>query len=181
MVVGVAEVAQVLQLRLLQAGGDRDDRGPFGQAGLLRGPSGIGDVVSSGAAIVITSDDPDATVDAWQNVLDAIEDSAGDTTGIDVERDGNRVVISAGDYLDSVLTPDERLGDLDAFRRAVPQSEGANSVVYLDLKDMINLVDDVSGSGSLDFADGIQALGLTTAIESDDSYSFALRLTTEAK
>ena len=32
----VAEVAQVLQLRLLQAGGDRDHRGPLGQAGLLR-------------------------------------------------------------------------------------------------------------------------------------------------
>jgi glycine/D-amino acid oxidase-like deaminating enzyme len=131
---------------------------------------------------VITSDDADATADAWQDLIDTAEDNAGDTIGLDIEQDGSRVVISAGDYLDTVLKPDERLGDLDAFRRALPAADKANSVLYIDVNELLSVLDDVTGSNdAFDFADGVQALGVSTTQTSDDSYSFVLRVTTEAE
>ena len=143
--------------------------------------SGFGDFVGSGAALVITSDDADATVDAWEDLIDNAEDNLGDKLGLDIEQSGNRVVISAGDYLDTVLEPDERLGELEAFRRALPAADKATSVMYLDVKELLNVLDDLGGDGAFDFADGVQALGITTTQTSDDSYAFVLRVTTEAE
>ncbi len=141
----------------------------------------LGDVAESGAAIVITTDDADATASIWEDLLDTAEDSAGDDLGIDVEQDGNRVIISSGDYLETLINPDERLGDSEAFRRAIPQHDSAGSLLYLDIEELANLVDDLSGgSGVLDFLDGAVALGVSSTVVSDDSYTFVIRLTTEA-
>lgn len=149
---------------------------------LQDGSSGFSDFVGSGAALVITTDDADATVGAWEDLIDTAEDGIGDKLGLDIEQDGNRVVISSGDYLETVLKPDERLGDLEAFRRALPAADSATSVIYLDVDELSGIVDDLSGgSGVLDFADGLTALGATTTQTSKDSYAFVLRLTTEAK
>jgi len=144
--------------------------------------SEFGDVIGSGAALVITSDDTDATADAWQDLIDTAEDNVGDKIGLDIEQDGNRVVISAGDYLDTVLKPDERLGELEAFRRALPAADKASSVLYIDVDELLNVLDDVTGSNdAFGFADGVQALGVSATQTSDDSYSFVLRVTTEAE
>ncbi len=145
------------------------------------GDGSLGDVAESGAAIVITTDDADATASAWEDLLDTAEDNLDTKLGIDVEQDGKRVIISGGDYLETVVDPDERLGDLEAFRRAVPQHETASALLYLDVAGLADLYGDVAGGGdSLDFLDGVQALGFTTRPLSGDSYSFVLRVTTEA-
>jgi len=145
------------------------------------GMSAFGDFIGSGAALVINTDDADATASAWEDLIENAEDSLGDSIDVDIEQDGDRVVISSGDYLETVLDPDERLGDLEAFRRAIPDAENATSIIYIDVNELGNLVDDVSGGGVFDFADGVQSLGMTTTQLSDDSYSFVLRVTTEAE
>ena len=151
---------------------------------LEQGPSGIGDSVGSGAALVIISDDADATVSAWEDVIERAEDSSGEKLDFEIEQDGHRVVVSAGDYLETVLDPDERLGQVDAFRRALPAADKANSVFYLDVQQIVDLVDELGGSGmgdALEFLDGVKALGMSTTQTSDDSYSFVVRVTTEAE
>ena len=141
---------------------------------------GVGEVAETGAGIVVTTDDTTATVEAWESVIDSLEDAAGDKLGLDIEEDGNRVIISGGDYLETLLDPDERLSDTEAFRRAVPNAGDASAVLYLDVKELIDLLGDVTGGGSFDYADGLQAIGMTTTPLSDDSYGFSLWLTTEA-
>jgi hypothetical protein len=143
--------------------------------------SDLGEVIETGAAIVITSDDPEATADAWDDLIERAEDSSGSDLGLDVEQEGNRVVVSSGDYLDTVLDPDERLGGSEAFRRALPEHAKAGVLLYLDIGELSDLVDDLTnGSGALEILDGAQALGISSTVESDDSYSFVIRLTTEA-
>lgn len=143
-------------------------------------PSSLGDVAGGGMALIVTSDDVKATASAWEDLLDNAEDQIGGDLGIDVETEGNRVILTGGDYLDALLAPEERLGDLDAFRRAVPNVSGASAVIYLNVDELADLVDDLGGNGALDFVDGIQALGVTSTRLTESSYSFVLRVTTEA-
>lgn len=141
----------------------------------------IGDVAETGAAIVITTDDADATASAWEDLLENAEDNLDTALDIEVTQDGKRVILSGGDYLETVLDPDERLGDVDAFGRAVPQHETASSMLYIDVAGLVDLYGDLAGSGDyLDFLDGVQAFGFTTRPLSGDSYAFVLRVTTEA-
>jgi hypothetical protein len=151
----------------------------FGDANSSVG--GIGEVAETGAGLVITTDDTSATVDAWESVIDSLEDQAGDTLGLDIEEDGNRVIISGGDYLETLLDPDERLADSEAFRRAVPNAGDASAMLYIDVAELIDILSDATGGGdAYEFADGLQALGVTTTTLSKDSYAFSIRLTTTA-
>lgn len=142
---------------------------------------GFGEVAETGAGIVITTDDTAATVDAWEKVIDSLEDSAGDKLGLDIEEDGNRVIISGGDYLELLLDPEERLGGSDVFRKAVPGAGDASTVLYIDVKELVSILSDISGSDTWDFADGLQSLGVTSTAVSDDSYRYSLWLTTEGE
>jgi hypothetical protein len=142
--------------------------------------SSVGDTLGDGAAIVVTSDSADATVDAWETLIDSLEDAAGEKLDVDVEKKGNRVVISGGGYLDDVLDVKKALSDTDGFRRAVPNAKGASAVLYLDVEALVELIDDVSGMGISDYTDGLQAIGMSQTPLSDSSYRFTLRVTSDA-
>ncbi len=138
---------------------------------------GADEVIESGIAIVITSDDADATADAWQDLADRAEEQAGESLGIDIEADGDRVVISAGSHLDEVLEPDTALGTSDIFREALPAAEDADTLFFIDAAAVLSIIDDAGTD--VGWLDGLQAVGFTSTVESKDSVSFVLRVTTE--
>ena len=135
----------------------------------------------SGAAITIISDDADATLDAWEDLISRFEDQSGAEFGLDLEADGNRVVISAGDYLDTVLEPSDTTGDSDIFRRALPQADGASGALYINVAQFVDLLSGDAGAPDefTDLFDGLEAIGVTTTATSKDSTSILLRVTTE--
>jgi len=135
------------------------------------------EIIESGIAIVITSDDADATADAWQDLADRAEEQAGESLGIDIESDGDRVVISAGSHLDAVLEPDTALGTSETFRTALPAAEDADTLLFVDAAAVLAILDDLGGE--VDAFDGLQAVGFTSTVESKDSVSFVLRVTVE--
>ncbi len=145
-----------------------------------QGESGFSEGVGSGFAVVISTDNASKTASAWKKVLSRLEESSGSELGLKAKADGNRVVISAGDFLDEVLKPDARLGSEDSFRRALPAAGDSYSSLYIDIATLSDLIEDVSGSDDVsDYLDGLEALGFTTSITAKDSYSYVFRLTAE--
>lgn len=137
-------------------------------------------VPESGVAITIITDDVDATISAWEDLIDTFEDESGSVLGVDLESDGDRVVISAGDYLDTMLDPEDTAGSAELFRRAVPAADGASSVMFVNAAEIIDLVGDLSGSdGVTDYLDGLEAIGFSQTVQSKDVVSYVLRVTAE--
>lgn len=134
----------------------------------------IGDVAESGVALTIETDNPAATAKMWKKVLAKLEDSAGAEFDLKVKTAGNRVVVSSGKYLAQVLAPKSKAGDLDAFKRALPDAEGSYFSLYADMESLVALL-----GGIPDDYKGLEGIGLTTTMESADTYSIRLRLTTE--
>ena len=138
-------------------------------------------VLETGAAITIVTEDADLTLGAWEDLIDRFEEESGADLGLDLESEGDRVVISAGDYLESVLEPEDSLNASEVFRRALPQADGASSAFFVDVPGMLDLISGGMGDdGAIEDAlEGLEGIGMTSTVTSEDSISYQLRVTTE--
>jgi len=159
-------------------------------SGVVTAPSGtsenpVTEIVGSGIAIVVTSKDAAATEANWNTVLDTYAAQVGGDLGVTVSAAGDRVIISAGTYADTLASGSGDLGSSERASTVLPDLAGATGVLYLDIPAALDTYRGLLGSSadsmstSLGAFEGLSAIGLTSTRESDTSASYRLRISTE--
>jgi hypothetical protein len=86
-------------------------------------------------------------------------------------------VLSTSRTQAEALTGDGGLGATAAFRDAVPEADGAQAVVYVDVNKLAQTYGSVAGASAADAIQAFQAVGLSVNPTSD-GYAMTMRITT---
>ncbi|MFC5730036.1 MULTISPECIES: hypothetical protein [Nocardioides] len=132
-------------------------------------PSSAAEDPSKLAAAVRIMGDPDRIEEALAKVRGAVGRSGATYLHSEATDDG--IVVGPNvDYLEELASPGETLGDSDRFERAVPDADGATTVIFIDFDAgnwLVGLMDDDRDRADVEPLD---TLGFTVTEDGDEQH-----------
>ncbi len=119
--------------------------------------------------------------DEIESVLDKLREMAGPGAAVlESDSDGDTIVIGPNPDYRSDLLEDGGLGDAEAFKDAVREADKAQTVLFVDVNELEDAVQDLAGSDEelFDNLEPIAAFGMSGWVDDDVAHA-VIRVTTD--